>query len=1062
MADRTIVLAQNKRHSLRGLTQINPQEFAAYQEDEDSLTYVVDMASYLDGAQITAVSRVPSGITITNPTITTTRFSQRLSGFGHVDFQVQTDGGDIEEFRIYIQPRAGSSIYSGTSAGGGGQITDGDKGDIVVSGSGSVWSIDTGVIVDADVNASAAIAPTKVAFTQAGTGASTRTVDAKLKDVVSVRDFGASPSETGANNVTYIQAAIDAVNAAGGGVIYFPPGVYTVASRIDLKSNVILDGGNRKATLSMTHSNTDPRNTSGQRYATNTVGVNISGELSGGYAAIDNAGIVGFRITHASPSGGKVVSAISSRNATNVVICNNEIFGFNCMVTGIRLASIVGGEIKDNVVRDCVMSDGMTGYVETYTGITGTTVPAAGTLPLAATLGSPVLVRVQASGQNLRPTRTFTYNAGTQNITLGSAAGATDTIYVQYALVQSDGVEIDNDIVNSVGSTQVVVSNNRISNIKFSSTGYNNWFMETDGINVGYSATRCSINDNVIREVGEGIDAFARYSTFAGNQFGNCGLFGLKMTHGASFNSVTNISVDGAGLAGVIIQGSSVNSTPCDGNVLAGISIQRLNYDTLFLAADCAAVRFAEESGTYTVSNTMLADVSADCGANCQYGFRDTSTSANNNSSALRIKGTHASFAPGSSLALAFNGGRTYTVNLVPGSPIIAMRFDDNAELEQVRNTNNGLTSSASSGSPQGIRYETLLGTSAAQNIVAYRQRILAVADWGTGSNRTTRIEQVSSIAGSTVQRSVMNGVGTSFGGGTAAGDPDAVITVNGVGSFGDGTAAAPSVAHKGDLDTGIYFPSGGNVVGIATNGASKVYIDTNGVGINTTSFSTDKLRVQGGASVRYFGVNTDGKAEQRWNDAAVINDAFTIANNGLSASNQGVGLRFNLDASNGAGNESAYVRAVSADTYAAAGNRSASLTFGTINANTLAERMRITSTGDVLVTGVGGLGYGTGSGGSITQTTGRTNGVILNKTNGAITLVSAAGSTTEQTFTVTNSTVAATDTVIASQKSGTDKYIINVSAVAAGSFDITFRTFSGTTTEQPVFNFAVIKAVAA
>jgi hypothetical protein len=125
-------------------------------------------------------------------------------------------------------------------------------------------------------------------------------------------------------------------------------------------------------------------------------------------------------------------------------------------------------------------------------------------------------------------------------------------------------------------------------------------------------------------------------------------------------------------------------------------------------------------------------------------------------------------------------------------------------------------------------------------------------------------------------------------------------------------------------------------------------------------------------------------------------------------------------------------------------------------------ERMRVSVTGDVLVTGAGGLGYGTGSGGAVTQATSRTTGVTLNKTNGAITLVSAAGSVTYQSFTVTNSTVAATDTIIVNQKSGTDKYIILVTTVAAGSFQITFATTAGVTTEQPVFNFAVIKAVVA
>ena len=121
-----------------------------------------------------------------------------------------------------------------------------------------------------------------------------------------------------------------------------------------------------------------------------------------------------------------------------------------------------------------------------------------------------------------------------------------------------------------------------------------------------------------------------------------------------------------------------------------------------------------------------------------------------------------------------------------------------------------------------------------------------------------------------------------------------------------------------------------------------------------------------------------------------------------------------------------------------------------------------LTVTGLIKSSGTAGVGYATGAGGTVTQGTSRTTGVTLDKTTGAITLFSAAGTTSATTFTVTNSTVAATDVIILNQKSGTDLYDLMVTAVAAGSFNITFRTTGGTTTETPVFNFAVIKGVAA
>lgn len=106
------------------------------------------------------------------------------------------------------------------------------------------------------------------------------------------------------------------------------------------------------------------------------------------------------------------------------------------------------------------------------------------------------------------------------------------------------------------------------------------------------------------------------------------------------------------------------------------------------------------------------------------------------------------------------------------------------------------------------------------------------------------------------------------------------------------------------------------------------------------------------------------------------------------------------------------------------------------------------------------GVGYNTGAGGAVTQLVNRSTAVILNALCGSITLFTVAGTGTNS-FTVTNSAVAATDVILLNQRSGTDKYTYAVNLVAAGSFQITLTT-AGVTVEAPVISFAVIKAVTA
>jgi len=72
----------------------------------------------------------------------------------------------------------------------------------------------------------------EVYFLQSGTGATTRTVESKLKDVVSVKDFGAVGDGV-TDDTAAIQAALSSLELVGG-VLHFPSGIYKTTSTLTL------------------------------------------------------------------------------------------------------------------------------------------------------------------------------------------------------------------------------------------------------------------------------------------------------------------------------------------------------------------------------------------------------------------------------------------------------------------------------------------------------------------------------------------------------------------------------------------------------------------------------------------------------------------------------------------------------------------------------------------------------------------------------------------------------------------------------------------------------------
>lgn len=94
------------------------------------------------------------------------------------------------------------------------------------------WNTRTGDVLPAAGDYTAAL----VNYTAPGSGAVTRTTQAKVQELVfSVKDFGATGDGT-TDDRAAIVAAISAMGTAGG-ILYFPPGTYNVSSTITVPDN---------------------------------------------------------------------------------------------------------------------------------------------------------------------------------------------------------------------------------------------------------------------------------------------------------------------------------------------------------------------------------------------------------------------------------------------------------------------------------------------------------------------------------------------------------------------------------------------------------------------------------------------------------------------------------------------------------------------------------------------------------------------------------------------------------------------------------------------------------
>ena len=149
--------------------------------------------------------------------------------------------------------------------------------------------------------AAGTIYATDINYNEGSTGAVTRTLESKLQESISVKDFGAVGNGT-TNDTAAIQAAIDSLSP-NGGTLYMPPGTYLVDSLVfpadpcvinffgsGINSTILLMNSPTSPVITSTRASANIRST-GNQFRNFSVKANASGSYSNlNHIAIDTVG----------------------------------------------------------------------------------------------------------------------------------------------------------------------------------------------------------------------------------------------------------------------------------------------------------------------------------------------------------------------------------------------------------------------------------------------------------------------------------------------------------------------------------------------------------------------------------------------------------------------------------------------------------------------------------------------------------------------------------------------------------------------------------------------------
>jgi hypothetical protein len=185
----------------------------------------------------------------------------------------------------------------------------------------------------------------QIGYNEGGTGAVTRTVQAKLQESVSVKDFGAAGDGV-TDDGPAVQLAINAIAALGRGTVVFPAGyTYLINTQINVCNNLVVMGYGARILAGTSWSNIDAPLFKNFTAAKMSI-------APGTITATSNVSFYGLEF-YAQDTGG--AAGVANANMHGVLICMGNRTDVNSAVNGFT-------------VQDCYLHDFNGAGVLTYGG----------------------------------------------------------------------------------------------------------------------------------------------------------------------------------------------------------------------------------------------------------------------------------------------------------------------------------------------------------------------------------------------------------------------------------------------------------------------------------------------------------------------------------------------------------------------------------------------------------------------------------------------------------------------------------------------------------------------